>query len=38
MPFSVAGVTEEHFFFVKGAVTDLTMCVFKEGKEGVDGG
>ena len=31
----VAGVAEEHFFFVEGAMADLAMCVFKEAEEGV---
>ena len=33
----VAGVAEEHFFFVEGAMADLAMCVFKEAGGGVGG-
>jgi len=31
MPAGVTYVTEKHFFLVKGAVTHLTLCFFREG-------
>ena len=37
MPSGVAGVTEERFFFVEGAMADLAMCVFEEAGGGVGG-